>query len=80
MPGRKSNQKWEVRDGKPVVTTPAVEATTQEVPVKRLEREIARTARRREQVEAQLAELQTEVDDLKAHEAEVQAVLDQVSE
>lgn len=77
MPGR-GRGNWEMRGGKAVVVTPAVEEKVTEVPKRRLERELQRTERRKAAAEQQLADAQAEVDDLTAHEAELKALIDQV--
>jgi hypothetical protein len=74
----KMNKNWELRDGKAVMITPAVEEKVTEVPKKHLERELAQTTRRKEAAAAEVAEAQAKLDELTAHESEIQALIDQM--
>ena len=80
MPRGMGNRKWEIQDGKPVIVTPAVEAKVEQMPVKRLDREIERTGRRKEQVKAQLDQVQAEYDELVTHEEELKALREQITD
>jgi chromosome segregation ATPase len=77
---KRSNQQWDVKDGKPVLVTPAVQAASETIPVKRLDREIERTAHRKEQAKAALDAAQTEYDELEKYEADLKALRAQVTE
>jgi hypothetical protein len=79
MPRIKGNQKWEVKNGKPMLVTPAVAAKSEEVPVERLDRQIQRIGSRKERAAEALAAAQAEYDELVAFEAELTALREQVS-
>lgn len=57
--------KWDVKDGKLLKTTPQIEAVTQEVPVKHLDRRIKRLEGELARVQAQSQELLEELKELK---------------
>jgi hypothetical protein len=76
--GLRGNQRWEIKNGKPVITTPAVAAQSEEIPVARLDRQIERISRRKEQAAESLAVAQKEFDDLEAFETELKALRAQI--
>lgn len=77
---RKMKRNWEVdQDGCAVVVTPATQQKKQKMPSGRLDREIERTAKRKERVAAMLAEVQAELDELTAYETELTALRAQVT-
>lgn len=74
MPAMRGNQKWDIKNGKPVLVTPAVAAKSEEVPIERLDRQIERIGQRKERAGEALATAQKEYDDLVAYEAELKAL------
>jgi hypothetical protein len=78
MPAPRSNQKWELKNGKPVITTPAIAAKSEEIPVARLDRQIERIGQRKEQAAEMLAQAQKDFDDLEKFEAELKALRAQI--
>jgi len=77
---KKPDQIWEVKNGKAVLVTPAKEEKSQEVPIRQLDREIERAARRKEQLTQALARAQAEYDEGVAYEAELTALRAQVED
>jgi hypothetical protein len=75
----RGNQKWDVKNGKPVLVTPAVAAKSEEVPVGRLDRQIERVGQRKERAKAALDQVQAEYDELVKYEAELKAVRAKIS-
>jgi hypothetical protein len=74
----KRGQEWDVKNGKAVLVTPAVEEASEEVPVARLNREIARATRRKEALQQALARAQAEYDEAAQYETELVAIRDSV--
>jgi hypothetical protein len=76
MPAKRKNtpQQWDIQDGKVVVTTPAKEAETEEMDVERLDREIARSIRRRDMVANKLSDIQADYDDLVKYVTDLEAL------
>jgi hypothetical protein len=74
------NKEWKVKNGKVLLETPAVEATSEEVPVARLDRQITRAERQKERAQAQLDQAQAEFDEAATHEAELKALRAQLPE
>jgi hypothetical protein len=70
----KRGKNWDVKGGKLVIETPAVAATSEELPVARLDKEITRAERRKTRAEADLATAQTAFDEATAYEAELKAL------
>jgi hypothetical protein len=75
----RGNQKWDVKNGKPVLVTPAVAAKSEEVPVERLDRQIERVGQRKERAKVALDQVQAEYDELVKYEAELKAVRAKIS-
>lgn len=73
MPGMRA-QKWDVKNGKPVIVTPAVAAKSEEVPVERLDRQIERIGQRKARAAEAVAAAQAELTEIEAYEAELKAV------
>lgn len=74
MPRLSGPQKWDVKNGKPVLVTPAVAAQSEEVPVERLDRQIERIGQRKARAAEALAAAQAELDEITKYEAELKAV------
>lgn len=74
----KGKQQWDVKNGKVVLVTPAEAATSEEIPVGRLDRVIVRAGRQKERAEATLAEAQTAYDEAAKYEADLKALRAQV--
>lgn len=68
------NQKWEVKNGKAMLVTPAVAAKSEEVPVARLDRQIERVGQRKARAAETLAAAQKEYDELVSYETELKAL------
>ena len=73
-------EKIKVADGKIVVETQAVEATTKEIPVRNLDRRIARATERKERAKAQLTGIQAKVDEWSNLESELKALRATISD
>lgn len=67
-------QKWDVKNGKVVMVTPAVEAKSEEIPVERLDRQIERIGHRKERAQEALTAAQAEYDELVKFETELKAL------
>jgi len=70
----RGNQKWDVKNGKAVLVTPAVAAKSEEVPVQRLDRQIERVGQQKARAAEALAAMQAQFNELEAYEAELVAL------
>ena len=76
---KKNKPKWAVVDGVVTRTEPAVNAKITEVPVRQLEQLLARSTKKREQIEERLAQVQEKFDAAVAEETELTGLLAQVN-
>lgn len=74
----RGNKEWDVKNGKVSLNTPAVAATTEEVPVAQLDRAIERAERQKARAQADLDRAQAEFDKVDKYEADLKALRGQL--